>query len=338
MNPESISLEERHERIRRAVTPLPGSTPCDRYKAVNVPADCDGLTLLDTLCRVVSHLPASHWEEESARGLILDEAFRPAGLDRVVRGGERYQHRFPNVIEPAVDGRVRILHEDEALVVIHKPAPLPMHAGGRFYQNTLQHILEAAYYPEKPRPAHRLDANTTGIVLVARARRFAARLQAEFAEGRVEKRYLVRVQGSPPEDAFHCDAPISASSGELGSRKVDMESGLAARTDFRVRRRDADGSTLLEARPLTGRTNQIRVHLWHLGMPVWGDAAYLPGKLMGRTQTLDITDAPLCLHAWRIEFQHPLTQQTARFEAPPPPWTLLDGAGFIPPTRSRVDC
>ena len=76
--------------------------------------------------------------------------------------------------EPAVNGAVEILHEDEALIVVNKPAPLPMHAGGRFHLNTLQHILNAAYHPQTPHPAHRLDANTTGLVLVARTRAFAA--------------------------------------------------------------------------------------------------------------------------------------------------------------------
>jgi RluA family pseudouridine synthase len=200
-----------------------------------------------------------------------------------VRAGERYRHKFPNVTEPDVAGRVEILYEDEALIVLNKPAPLPMHRGGRFYRNTLQYILNHAYHPQRPYPAHRLDANTTGLVLVTRTRHFAGRLQPQFARGQVEKLYLVRAQGHPKEDVFRCAAPISTESGEIGSRTVDLESGRAARTEFRVRQRDGDGTTLLEARPLTGRTNQIRVHLWHLGFPVCGDAIYLPGNNLGDT-------------------------------------------------------
>jgi len=195
-----------------------------------------------------------------------------------------------------------------------------MHAGGRFYQNTLQHILNKVYHPQKPHPAHRLDANTTGLVLVTRTRHFAGKLQPQFERGQVEKIYLVRVQGQPPNDEFSCDAPISAVSGELGSRTVDVENGLEARTEFRVRERKADGSTLLEARPLTGRTNQIRVHCAHLGFPVCGDPVYGIGNQLGTVQTLRVEDPPLCLHSWQIEFTHPRTQQRMEFIAPLPPW------------------
>jgi RluA family pseudouridine synthase len=195
-----------------------------------------------------------------------------------------------------------------------------MHEGGRFYRNTLTWLLHEIYHPQRPRPAHRLDANTTGVVLVTRTRHFAGRLQPQFANGQVEKTYLVRVQGHPPEEELRCNAPISDESGKLGSRTVDETDGQAADTRFRVLQRHADGTTLLEARPLTGRTNQIRIHLWHLGYPVCGDAAYLAGKQIGDTQTLGVDDPPLCLHAWKIKFLHPLSQVPMEFMAPPPAW------------------
>ena len=315
-----LNMARRHEAIGRAVTPLPGSQPYDNFKPVNVPEDCDGKTLLETLHRIVSHVPASHWEDECARGLLVNLEREAMAATQIVRAGERYLHKFPNVTEPDVNGRVEILHEDEALIVLNKPAPLPMHAGGRFYRNTLQHILNEVYHPQKPHPAHRLDANTTGVLLVTRTRHFAGKLQPQFARGEVEKLYLVRVQGEPRQDLFNCEAPISEDSGELGSRVVDWESRLAARTEFRVLKRNADGTSLLEARPLTGRTNQIRVHLWHLGFPVCGDRVYLPEKRIGDTQTLAMGDLPLCLHAWQIKFVHPLNRLPSAFTAPPPVW------------------
>jgi len=314
------ALARRHEAIRRAVTPLPGSQPRNHFKPLNIPGDCDGLTLLAALGRMVGNMPVAEWQAEFARGRVVDLAQEPVAATQIVRAGQRYQHLFPNVTEPEVNGAVEILHEDEALIVVNKPAPLPMHAGGRFYLNTLQYILNAAYHPQTPHPAHRLDANTTGLVLVARTRQFASQLQSQFAQGRVEKTYLVRVQGQLPADEFHCDAPISANAGEQCSRTVDLENGLAARTEFRALQRFADGTNLLEARPLTGRTNQIRVHLWHLGLPVCGDAIYLAGHQLGRTQTLAVGDPPLCLHAARVKFLHPLSLEPIEFTAPLPAW------------------
>ncbi|MGC3991222.1 MAG: RluA family pseudouridine synthase [Chthoniobacteraceae bacterium] len=157
-------------------------------------------------------------------------------------------------------------------------------------------------------------------MLITRTRHFASRLQPQFTRGEVEKRYLVRIQGQPEADEFECTAPISAEPGEVGTRTVDFANGLEARTGFRVLRREADGTTLLEARPLTGRTNQIRVHLWHLGTPVCGDSVYLPQQVLGDTQTLPVGAPPLCLHAWQMRFSHPLTGENVEFTAAAPAW------------------
>ena len=114
--------------------------------------------------------------------------------------------------------------------------------------------------------------------------------------------------------------PDQQRTGDTGARDIDAASGLEARTVFHVVRRCADGSTLLEARPLTGRTNQIRIHLWHLGYPVCGDAVYLPGGRIGSPKTADIGDPPLCLHASAITFTHPRSNERMTFTAPVPVW------------------
>ena len=313
-------IARRHEQIRQLEVSLPGSQPQDQFKPINVPAECDGKTLLEALCRVAAFLPADGWQQRCDEGRVLDDAGRTALASRTVRAGERFRHKLPAVIEPDVNMHVEVLHEDQALIVLNKPAPLPMHAGGRFYNNTLQYVLNTVYYPQKPRPSHRLDANTTGVLVVARTRHFAGLVQPQFARGEVEKLYLARVQGQPAANEFTCDAPISDIAGALGSRIVDPESGLPASTLFRVLERFADGTSLLEARPLTGRTNQIRVHLWHLGFPVCGDPTYWPGGRLGDSQTLAITAPPLCLHASRITLMHPVTRERVEFAAPLPAW------------------
>ncbi len=317
----ALNIARRQEKIREAAHPLPGSRPCDSFRPVTVPPACAGFALIDFLIATLRHLPREKWERLAAQGLLVGPDYRPAPLDRRVAAGERYYQKTPNLTEPDVNADIQILHEDEALIVLHKPAPLPMHPGGRYERNTLQHILNLAYHPQKPRPAHRLDANTTGLVLITRTRHFASLLQPQFARGEVHKAYLVRVVGHPPADQFHCAAPISAEPGEVGRRDIDPAAGLPARTEFRVLQRLPDGTTLLEALPLTGRTNQIRLHLSTLGFPVSGDPIYQGARPV--TQTLSPEDAPLCLQSARLEFTHPLTRQRVTFTAPPPPWAPI---------------
>lgn len=316
----ATTIERRHEAIRRLANPLPGSQSYDHFKPVNVPTECDGATIVETFSRVVRYIPIEVWEQKCAAGLILTAERVPVCATHRVKSGERYLHRSPAVIEPAVNMDVRILYEDEAIVIVNKPAPLPIHSGGRFYRNTLQWLLYDVYSPQKLRPAHRLDANTTGVQVFTRTRHFAARVQDQFTRLEVEKVYLVRVKGEPGASEFTCRAPISNEPGKLGSRSVDPVAGLPAHTDFRVLRRFEDGTTLLEARPRTGRTNQIRIHLAHLGWPVCGDPAYLAGSEVGEVQTLSIDAPPLCLHAYEITFKHPVSGQPVTFRAPPPAW------------------
>lgn len=314
-------LAQRHRQLQELIMPLPGSVPEDNYRPVKVPAAAEGQSLVAFLSAIFPHLSAEGWEEACQQGRWVDATRQPVTADHPVRAGEIYYHREPAAVEPEVAAAFRIIYEDEAVVVIDKPAPLPMHPCGRYHRNTLEYLLRRLYAPQKPRPAHRLDANTTGLVACARTRYFARRLQPQFAEGSVEKTYLVHASGAP-EDEFVCEAPISTARGPLGTRSVgeDEESALPARTEFRVLERFADGTALLEAKPLTGRTNQIRIHLWQLGFPVIGDPAYLPGGEIGHQQTLPLDAPPLRLHAWKLAFLHPLTGKSVAFEAPRPSW------------------
>lgn len=314
------SLAARHLALKAVTSPLPGSVPYDHEQPLNVPEACEGQTLLDTLSTVLPHVPRTELLMRFENQRILDQDHRPVSPQKIVRAGERYLRLIPAMVEPDVNADIRILHEDEAVIVLNKPAPLPMHAGGRFNRNTLQYILHQVYEPQKPRPCHRLDANTTGLVVVTRTRHFAGQVQKQFARGEVVKVYLARVQGHPTEDSFISTAPISDVPGAMGSREVDEENGRDARTEFLVISRDVDGTALVEARPITGRTNQIRIHLWQLGFPIVGDPVYLAGNAVGDTQTLAVEDAPLCLHAWQVSFKHPLTQESTSFEAPKPDW------------------
>jgi RluA family pseudouridine synthase len=207
-----------------------------------------------------------------------------------------------------------------AIVVVNKPAPLPMHACGRFNRNTLTWILGKVYQGVRLASVHRLDANTSGVVLFAKTGGFAAGLHQQFQRGDITKTYLVRAAGEPETEEFVSEVAIGSEPGPAGARLPDPD-GQVARSTFRVIERGGDGTCVLEARTETGRTNQIRIHLWDLGMPVVGDPQYLPNGMLGHTQTLPPNGPPMCLHARSIAFQHPVTKRDVVFEAPDPDWT-----------------
>lgn len=313
-------LAAREAALRRVGSPLPGALPLDNHRPVNIRAAHDHRTLLDALAARFPQISPAEWEARCDAGRFVSLTGEVRGKHHRVRAGEQLLQVFPLETEPPVATDIRVLHEDDALIVVHKPAPLPMHPCGRFRRNTLQHLLHLAYAPEQPLPVHRLDANTAGLALFARTRDDCRRLQQQFLAGTVDKRYLVRIIGHPPADAFCSTAPVSAQPSKLGTHAVDDLTGRQARTDFRVIARCADGTTLLEATLGTGRTNQIRIHLWHLGYPVAGDPAYLPAGLLGEAQTLAVDAPPLCLSAWKLAFRHPRGGDPLAFEAARPEW------------------
>jgi RluA family pseudouridine synthase len=321
------SDERRAEQVKKrqialdgVVSPLPGSKAYDNRKPIRIPKSCEGMALLDALDELFSYVGRSEWGSRISDGRILDPKGEPAEAEQTVKAGEQYVRLMPETVEPDVASYVRVIDEDDAVVVIDKPAPLPMHACGRYNRNTLEYFLRKAWCPEVPRPSHRLDANTTGLVVCARTRQIAKRLQPQFSRGEVEKAYLAKVVGSPREDEFVLNDRISAEAGKLGAREIDEESGLEAVTEVKVLRRNDDGTSLLEIRPLTGRTNQIRIHLWQAGFPIVGDPVYLPDGGRGECQTMALGDLPMCLHAWKLSFIHPHHGKRVRYESPEPEW------------------
>jgi UPF0176 protein len=321
-------LAVRAAKWQEVCSPLPGHAPYDNFRPIKIGAQYDRWIFSAALADMFSHLTANYWTAAFTAGRVLRTSADPlrdqqtVAADQIVRAGERYLHWQPQTTEPDVDTRLQFLHEDDALIVVCKPAPMPMHASGRFNRNTLANLLAKVYAPEQPRLVHRLDANTTGVAVLTKTRQAARMVQAQFERSAVQKRYLARVVGHPSDDDFSSSAAIAVAPGDLGSRTVDLVDGLPAHTDFAVLRRDPDGTALIAAMPRTGRTNQIRVHLWQLGYPIVGDQTYLPKLQVGQTQTRDIDDAPLCLHAHRIGFLHPITQLFCQYEAPEPAWAV----------------
>jgi len=311
------SLEDRQKAIDAAGSPLPGSTPYDNARPIEIPKERDGEPLLDVLDALITAVPREEWQARFAAGLIVTPLGLPLEPNHSAQGGSRVIVQHPQTVEPPVNAAIKILFEDEAIVVLNKPAPLPMHPSGRFNRNTLHYLLLKAFTPWRLRPAHRLDANTSGVVLCAKSRRFASLLQPQFENDEIDKVYLALVHGRPENDLFSCDAAISTEPGPAGSRTVDPINGAPAATEFTVLQR-FERESLLKVHPLSGRTNQIRIHLWHLGFPIVGDETYQINGHLGTAQTLSPADPPMHLHCEQLTFTHPKTNKRSTFVAPSP--------------------
>ncbi|GAB5444772.1 MAG: hypothetical protein Fues2KO_51210 [Fuerstiella sp.] len=325
-------VQDRNKQLRQILRPLPGSQPYFNKRPLNVPERFDGYTLLDFLAEWHPQVDRSEWERKIRESEIVPgqrygrrkrrmqsaEERPPLSPDRKVRAGERFENLLPGTVEPDVSADIEVIFEDDQFVVINKPAPLPLHPGGRFNRNTLHYILDQLYRPEHPLLVHRLDANTSGVLVLCRKRAVARIVQPQFEQKVVQKEYVAKVYGHPADQFFSCDAPIAQRPAENGLRLIDAE-GQAAHTDFEVLSRYDDGTSLLKVTPRTGRTNQIRLHLWHLGHPIVGDPAYLRDGKTGSARTLKIDEPPMCLHARRIQL-HDAQGAQREFCAPDPDW------------------
>ncbi len=314
-----VSLAARRAALAAVADPLPGAGPYTNTRPLSVPAAYDRRTLIYVLCGLHPHIPREEWLRIIKNDWIRDQ-HGPLTAEAIVRGGQRLNRLEPNTVEPAVNAAIDVLAWEDDYVVFSKPAPLPMHPCGQFHRNSMTHLLSLAFPGERLSPAHRLDSNTTGVVVFSRSRQAAAMIQRQFVQGTVEKTYLCRVVGEPAWEATVSRQPISSRPAEHGFRVVDEEDGDSAETAFRVLHRFPNGETLVEAMPRTGRTNQIRVHLWDLGHPIVGDPVYLAKRQLGNRHTLTPTDPPLCLHAWRLALQPTTGLSRVMYEAVPPAW------------------
>ncbi len=228
-----------------------------------------------------------------------------------------YELAGPSRVE-AQDIPLVILHEDADIVVIDKPAGLVVHPGAGNLEGTLANALLHRYPEigvlgpeERPGIVHRLDKDTSGVIVVARSARAYESLLGQFKRHKVEKTYLALVNGRVSAAEGRIRWPIGRHPSDGKRISVRSRHPRDAETLFRVVRLFRD-STLLEVRPLTGRTHQIRVHLAAAGHAVLGDPLYGTKKKARKYPRL-------CLHAVRLAFVHPGTGVTVEFSAPVPP-------------------
>src|SRR5215471_16584064 len=214
-----------------------------------------------------------------------------------------------------------ILFEDEHVIVVNKPSGLLTHPSNTEKSGALTnalawHFWQTAGEPIRPGLVHRLDRNTSGVMIIAKTPRAHRTLSKHFRERWVKKFYLALVSGRVEKDSGEMDAPIGSDPKVWPHWRVipESEGGKPARTIYRVKRR-FEAHTLLELEPLTGRTHQLRIHCDLIGYPIVGDPIY--------ASTADpITTKPKLkhhlLHAARLAFRHPATGKEMNLEAPLP--------------------
>jgi RluA family pseudouridine synthase len=231
----------------------------------------------------------------------------------VLQGGEKIDLTIDGEILSPVVAPLTILWQDESLLAISKPAGLPSHPTVSGRPNALDQVSEllAESGGAPPILLHRLDADTTGLLLFALTREANLSLSRQFSEHQIEKTYLALVSGSPPE---HFAVSNHLKAGVRGRTLAVASGGLAAQTDFRTLASN-DGLALVAARPRTGRTHQIRAHLAGAGYPLLGDSLY-GGKTSLLLASGRVAVPRHLLHAHSLVMMHPQSQERQTLTAP----------------------
>ena len=220
---------------------------------------------------------------------------------------------------------IALLARGPGWLAVDKPAGIPVHPVNRVRENSLIRMLRRQEHDERLRLVHRLDRETTGVLLVACDSAIAAKLARAFVRGEVRKEYLALVRGLVRDDAGRIDLPIGDAAGSRVYVRREVGCGQPAVTDFRVERRES-GRTLLRLFPRTGRRHQIRVHLAAIGHPVLGDLLYGRGdqdylELVRSGQDARVAEGGprrQLLHAARLEFTDPTTSRPVAVASPLP--------------------
>ena len=266
------------------------------------------MSFLDFYTQAMPSISSEIWKEKIISGNLTLEG-KSVKTNHLVLAGQMTKHTNQPIIEPSINTNIELLEWNNDFIIINKPAPLPIHPSGRFEHNTLSEILKNAFPKEDFKLTHRIDANTTGIVVIARNKEAANSIITQFKKQTIQKEYLALVEGIVQTEIFTLNKNIGNEITAGGGRKIN-KTGEAASTTFKILKKyPKEKQTLLSVIPHSGRTNQIRIHLANIGFPIVGDIGY-KDKTYFENNPLTYNEDCLFLHAWKISFSHKNTTQS----------------------------
>lgn len=311
----NLSNVEFKQVLQTKAYPLPGSFSEPIKYTFSVKQKFDKLSLIEFLKVAKPHVSKEFWlnKIENKQFFLNDKLVTVPTC--IVRGGNVLHHFSDPIIEPEVSLDIDLIFQNEDFLVINKPSPLPMHPAGRFKKNSLIELLRLAFPNEDFYLVHRLDANTTGLVIIGKTKKACTDLINQFESKVMKKEYLALIEGLPKEQIFSCEGNILSNPDLSGSRKMNVSNSNSL-THFKVIKTNSiENVSLLKVQPVTGRTNQIRVHLAALGYPIVGDIGYKDSTYF-IDNPLTYNEDQLFLHAHKLSFQ--LGIESYSFEAPIP--------------------
>jgi 23S rRNA pseudouridine955/2504/2580 synthase len=283
--------------------------------------DADGQRIDNYLARILKGVPRAHVYRILRSGEVRVNSRRVDASHRLALG-ERVRVPPIRTAAPApvhssrkaASVQIPVLYEDEAILAIDKAAGLAVHGGSGISLGAIEALRAQRPEARFLELVHRLDRDTSGVLLVAKKRSALTSLHAQLREGRVGKRYLALVAGTWRHGRRSVKEALAEFTLASGERRVRVqEDGRYAHTDFSLVER-YDGYSLLAAELKTGRTHQIRVHLQHLGHPIVGDAKY--GEYECNRALVKQGFKRMFLHAARVSFEHPVTKARLVVESP----------------------
>lgn len=286
-----------------------------------------GMRLDSYLSEKYTYHTRNQWQKKIDEGMVLLNGRMPKASTRIPRDSS-LSYDIGDYVEPPCNENYGILFQDDHLLIVDKPPDIPVHTSGKYFNNTLIKVLRRDFPDAELNLVNRLDRETSGVIVLSKSSEARRILGDDFRHRRVQKTYIAYAFGEIARDAFMVDAPIAEDISTVVRIRmgIDEKRGLPAQTEFKVVRR-ASGFTKLFCHPITGRTNQIRVHLAHAGYPIVGDKLYSGNdadflEFIEKGNTPEVLSRVLlprqALHAHKLGFTHPATGKDMEIVSPEP--------------------